>query len=135
MAQPTAYARGFLTKCAEHGVDPEQLLKEAARGDQLLKALTRMLERARGADDVIDTTRWGDAGDFLGEDEIAKAFYPHIERAGVGIPAARKHLRSLKDQEAANELARALRANRKGYPEDTGVREVRQRWRRVQGAE
>jgi len=36
-----AYEAGFLQKCAEAGVDPEQLVKKAARFDQLLRYLAR----------------------------------------------------------------------------------------------
>jgi hypothetical protein len=31
------YVQGFMAKCAETGVDPEELVKQAARGSQLLK--------------------------------------------------------------------------------------------------
>ena len=34
-----AYAQGFIQKCAEAGVDPEQLVKMAARGDQAYNLL------------------------------------------------------------------------------------------------
>jgi hypothetical protein len=38
-----AYLQGFVTKCAEHGVTPEALVKTAARGDMIRK-LTNLLD-------------------------------------------------------------------------------------------
>ena len=43
-----AYAQGFIQKCAEAGVDPEQLVKTAVRGDMLGK-LMMLGERAAKA--------------------------------------------------------------------------------------
>ena len=37
-----SYEQGFMDKCAEYGIDPEQLIKEAARGEQLMKAIRMM---------------------------------------------------------------------------------------------
>jgi hypothetical protein len=38
----TTYEQGFVDKCAELGVDPGVLVKTAARGDMLLKAIKAM---------------------------------------------------------------------------------------------
>ena len=44
------YMQGFIDKCAAHGVDPEQLLKRAARGDIVAKAVQELqtLGKMRG---------------------------------------------------------------------------------------
>jgi hypothetical protein len=36
------YIQGFIEKCGEAGIDPEDLVKVAARGDQLMKAITKL---------------------------------------------------------------------------------------------
>ena len=40
-ATEQAYIQGFIDKCAEYGVDPEALMKEAQRGAQIGKLLNR----------------------------------------------------------------------------------------------
>ena len=46
-----AYIQGFIQKCAEADVDPEELLKVAARGDQLYKVMQK-LPAASGVRDI-----------------------------------------------------------------------------------
>ena len=41
-SKDAAYVQGFMAKCAEHGVDPEALVKHAARGARIVALLKRL---------------------------------------------------------------------------------------------
>ena len=47
-ATEQAYIQGFIDKCAEYGVDPEALMKEAQRGAQIGKLLNRAAAKLEG---------------------------------------------------------------------------------------
>lgn len=57
----TAYEQGFMEKCAEFGVDPDELVKEAARGEMAAKMLQRFKNFMGGSTNLLDDYRLADA--------------------------------------------------------------------------
>ena len=44
--EQAAFAQGFVEKCAQYGVNPELMFKEAAKGEQLAKLLNSTVGKA-----------------------------------------------------------------------------------------
>jgi len=54
MINQQAYERGFTSKCAEHGVDPEDLLKEAGMIARLMEYLRSKFRQQNAEEEPIE---------------------------------------------------------------------------------
>lgn len=88
--QEQAYLEGFIDKCAEYGVDPEALMKTAARGDQLAKLLntagtklTKPMQLASRLDKTTITPGSLDLMEVIKDPEIKHLLRYFLPRGGV----------------------------------------------------
>jgi hypothetical protein len=98
------YAQGFIQKCAEEGVDPEQLVKTAVRGDQLARLIDLAI-KSKG--NVLVPKR------IKGPDLLKGWEMPGYERASGLVEALRSSLGQLPDFDLANAATRRV-YSRKG---------------------
>ena len=82
-----SYEQGFIEKCAQFGVDPQSLVKEAARGQYAVEALERFLRRfSQGAPETLDNFRLasllGTRSPGLGLEDYVKKVRGLVESGG-----------------------------------------------------